>query len=74
MHRQGVTEEFDSCPICKDRVKECRQVDVREGVWFTCCPACFTGMRLFFQQTPASSRHPALGGGRGRWAKGHKGR
>ena len=68
MHRQGETELFDACPICKERADEYRRVDVRDGVWFTCCPECFSGMRNFFMQTvPGKSRHPALGKGRGQW-------
>lgn len=62
MHRQGETEHFDVCPICKGPAAEYKRVDVREGVWFTCCPACHGGMRAFFTlKASGRSPHPALG-------------
>lgn len=48
VHRQGETEHFDACPICKEKSDKRKRVDVRDGVWFTCCPACHSGMRAFF--------------------------
>ena len=69
MHRQGRTDEFDACPICMEHGEKYQRIDVCDGVWFTCCPECFTGIRTFMQKTPAASRHPALGKGRGRWPR-----
>ena len=72
MHRQGKTELFDDCPICKEHSEECRRINVRDGVWFTCCPKCFTGIRTFMQKVPGSSRHPAEGKSRRRWPEHRK--
>jgi len=64
MHRQGETELFEDCPICKGRVQnpKKKRIDVRPGVWFECCPACYNGIRTFMDNRKhrGPDRHPAL--------------
>ena len=60
MHRQGKTDLFDTCPICEGASDKKRRIDVRDGVWFECCPACFNGIRTAMQGRTPTHRHPAL--------------
>ena len=68
MHRQGETEYFDGCPICKESamLHERKRINVREGVWFELCPKCYSGIRNFMVKPLGSSRHPALSKKRGK--------
>ncbi|MBU8871346.1 MAG: hypothetical protein KOO60_10830 [Gemmatimonadales bacterium] len=63
MHRQGETDTFEACPICKERSSKKRRIDVRAGVWFECCPRCFSGIRTAMGHLKHRGRdkHPALG-------------
>ena len=60
MRKEEDTELFDVCPICKEKADKYRRIDVRDGVWFTCCPDCYTGIRMCMQRTRSNSKHPAL--------------
>ena len=67
MHRQGVTDRVDGCPICKGSVtfpRRKRRINVRDGVWFELCDLCYEGISAFVQKkakkTPGKKpQHPA---------------
>lgn len=74
MQRQGAVDLFDPCPICRENFAAAgkKRIDVRAGVSFEICPACYRGIlahALSLGGSGKASRHPAKHKGRSRWPR-----